>query len=123
MVVTVGDGPSDNSSFNIFGQVSMPRNDLNVRWNGPVPVDAAGEPSAIGGGNMILSGLGSYVAPGAEAGVICCSPTKPAERIVDLTATVPDPVGGTKVVGTARVVISDVGGPGAGLTIEEWSII
>ena len=122
MVVTLGDGPSDNSSFTIFGQASMPRNDLNVRWNGPVPVDAAGEPSAIGGGNMILSGLGSYVAPGAEAGVICCSPTKPAERIVDLTATVPDPVGGTKVVGTARVVISDVGGPGAGLTIEEWSI-
>ncbi len=118
MVVTIG----DNSSFNIFGQVSMPRNDLNVRWNGPAPVDAEGEPVAIGGGNMILSGLGSYVAPGGEAGVLCCGPTKPAERIVNLVATVPDPVGGTTEVGTARVVISDVDGPGSNVTIEEWSI-
>ncbi len=122
MVITVGDGPSDNSSFNVFGQVSIPRNDLNVHWNGPAPVDADDEPVAIGGGNMILSGLASYVPPGGEAGVICCTPTKPAERIVNLVATVPDPVGGTKEVGTARVVISDVGGPGADVTIEEWSI-
>ena len=120
-VMTIGDGPSDDSSFNIFGQVSMPRNDLNVRWNGPAPTDDSGEPVAIGGGNMILASLGSYVAPGGEAGVICCSPTKPAERIVELTATVPDS-GGPRVVGTARVVINDVGGPGSGLRVEDWSL-
>ena len=122
MVMTVGDGPADDSSLNIFGQVSMPRNDLNVRWNGPAPVDDAGRPVALIGGNTILSALGSSVAPGGEAGILCCSPAKSAERMVDLVATVPAPDGGTKVVGTARVRISDVDGPGSGLTIEEWSL-
>jgi hypothetical protein len=122
MAMTIGDGDSEGSSFNIFGQLSMPRNDLNVRWNGPAPVDGEGEPVSLIGGNTILSGLGSYVAPGGEAGIICCSPARPAERIVDLVATVPDPDDGTRVVGTARVVISDVGDPGSGLWIEEWSL-
>lgn len=116
-VMTIGDGPSSDSSFNVFGQVSMPRNDLNVAWNGPAPRDPSGESVAIGGGNMILRSLGSYVAPGGEAGVICCSPTRPAERIVELTATLDG-----EVMGRARVVISDVGGAGSGLRIEDWRI-
>ena len=115
MVTTVD--TSAGSSLNVFGQVSMPRNDLNIRWNGPSPVDAEGESVAIGGGNMILSALGSYVAPGGEAGVVCCSPTRPAERIVDLVATIDG-----NIEGRARVVVSDVGGPGSGLRIEDWEI-
>jgi hypothetical protein len=122
MAMTIGDGGSEDSSFNIFGQLSMPRNDLNVRWNGPAPVDGAGEPVPLIGGNTILSGVGSYVAPGGEAGILCCAPARSAERVVDLVATVPAPDGGTKVAGTARVRISDVGGPGSDLTIEEWSL-
>ena len=114
--------PGTYSSFNVFGRWSMPRNDLNVHWNGPAPVDAeTGEPVPIGGGNTVLSGVASYVAPGGEAGILCCSPTKPAERIVNLVATVDDE-GTPRVVGTARVVIDDDGGPGTGLRIEEWSV-
>ncbi|MEI2638281.1 MAG: hypothetical protein V9F03_04705 [Microthrixaceae bacterium] len=85
-LITIGDGPSANSSFNIFGQLSMPRNDLNIRWNGPSPRTTEGDPMPIGGGNMIMSGLGSFIGPNGEAGVLCCSPSKPAERIVTLTA-------------------------------------
>ena len=130
MVLTIGNeitppdegAPGTYSSFNVFGRWSMPHNDLNVHWNGPAPVDAeTSEVVPIGGGTTILSGLASYVAPGGEAGILCCSPTKPAERIVNLEATLDDD-GTPRVVGTARVVINDVDGPGAGLTIEEWSI-
>jgi hypothetical protein len=121
-LITIGDGPSGDSSFNIYGQVSTPRNDLNIRWNGPSPRNADGDPVPIGGGNMILNGLGSYVGPDGEAGVVCCSPTKPAERIVTLTATVDRGNGNQRVAGTAKVLVSDTGGPGAGLAVLDWSI-
>lgn len=120
-LITVGDGPSDDSSFNIYGQVSMPRNDLNIRWNGPSPRNAEGEPVPLGGGNMILNGLGSYVGPEGEAGVICCSPTKPAERIMTLTASVTRG-SSTRVAGEARILVSDSAGPGAGLWVQDWRI-
>lgn len=119
---TIGAGPSHDSTFNIFGQVSMPRNDLNIRWAGPAPRSAAGEPVPIGGGNMIMAGLGSYIEPDGEAGVICCSPTAPAERIVNLTATVTRSDGSTRVAGQARVVINDDPGETGGLRIENWTI-
>lgn len=119
---TIGAGPDADSTFNVFGQVSMPRNDLNLRWVGPAPRTAEGEPVPIGGGNMILAGLGSYVEPDGEAGVVCCSPTAPAERIVNLTATVTRRDGSTREVGRARVVINDDPGEGGGLRIESWSI-
>jgi hypothetical protein len=122
MLLTYGAGPSADSTFHVFGQVSMPRNDLNVRWAGPPPVDGEGDPVPIGGGNMILSGLGSFVEPAGSAGIVCCSPTRPAERIVELVATVTRPDGSTRVGGTARVRISDVGGPGANVFIEDWSL-
>lgn len=121
-LVTIGDGPADDSSFNIYGQVSTPRNDLNIRWNGPSPRNADGDPVPLGGGNMILNGLGSYVGPEGEAGVICCSPTKPAERIVTLTATVSRGNGNDRVAGEARILVSDSAGPGAGLYVQEWGI-
>lgn len=121
-VMTFGNGAASSpSSFNVFGQVSMPRNDLTVRWNGPAPVDDQGDPVPLGGGNMVLSGLGSFVSPTGTAGVICCSPTKPAERIVNLTATLPTS-SGPRVGGTARIRVNDVGGPGSNLVIDEWSL-
>lgn len=124
MLMTIGnDSATGPSTFNVFGQVSMPRNDLTIRWNGPSPrVDGGtndGDPVPIGGGNMILAGLGSFVDADGEAGIICCSPTKPAERIVDLVAR---RQGDATVVGTARIRVSDLNGPGAGLAIEDWSI-
>lgn len=122
-VMTIGEGPVDQrSSFNIYGQVSTPRNDLNIRWNGPSPRSAEGDPVPVGGGNMIMNGLGSYVGPDGEAGVICCSPTKPADRIVNLVATVDRGNGATRVAGEASVVVSDSGGAGAGLTVTDWRI-
>lgn len=121
-LITIGDGPGDDSSFNIYGQVSTPRNDLNIRWNGPSPRSAEGDPVPVGGGNMILNGLGSYVGPDGEAGVICCSPTQPADRIVNLVATVDRGNGNTRIAGEASVVVSDSGGAGAGLTVLDWRI-
>lgn len=119
---TIGGGPDHDSTFNVFGQVSMPRNDLNIRWAGPAPRTAEGEPVAIGGGNMILAALGSYVEPDGEAGVVCCSPTAPAERIVNLTATVNRRDGSSRVAGQARVVINDDPDDSTGVRIESWSI-
>jgi hypothetical protein len=121
-VITVGQSSgSGSSSFNVFGQVSVPRNDLTVRWNGAAPMDSAGDAVPIGGGNMVLASLGSHVAGSGTAGVICCSPTKPAERIVNLTATISTPLG-DRVVGTARIRVNDVGGPGSNLVVDEWSL-
>lgn len=121
-VITIGDGPGDDSSFSIYGQVSTPRNDLNIRWNGPSPRSAEGDPIPVGGGNMILNGLGSYVGPDGEAGVVCCSPTKPAERIVTLTATVDRGNGNQREAGAATIVVSDTAGPGGGLAVVDWRI-
>lgn len=124
MVMTIGnDSATGPSTFNVFGQVSMPRNDLTVRWNGPSPTVQGGaddgDPVPIGGGNMILAGLGSFVDDDGEAGIICCSPTKPAERIVDLVAR---PKGEPNVLARTRIRVSDVQGPGSGLLVEDWSL-
>lgn len=121
-VLSIGGGPGGDSSFTIHGQMSTPRNDLDIRWLGEAQRDAQGDPVPIGGGNMTLNGLGSYVAPEGEAGIICCSPSEPAERIVELTAVVDRGGGNTVAGGRARIVVSDIAGPGSGLVIEDWSI-
>lgn len=123
MVATIGKASAaGSSSFNVFGQVSMPRNDLTIRWDGAAPVvndgsERDGEAVPIGGGNMVLAGLGSFVGADGEAGVICCSPTKPAERIVHLEARI-----GSALAATADIRINDIGGPGSSLVIDDWSL-
>lgn len=123
MLMTIGKASASGpSAFNVFGQVSMPRNDLTIRWDGVAPVvndgsEHDGEPVPIGGGNMVLAGLGSFVGPDGEAGVICCSPTKPAERIVHLEARF-----GTRLAATADIRVNDIGGPGSGLVVDDWSL-
>lgn len=99
---------STDAVFNVFGDVVLPRTDLDVVWKG-----AYGEDPVVAG-NLWVNGLGSYpvvdprsLDPASEVskphvGVVCCGSAKPAERIVRLEAWV-----GNALRGVARVRISD----------------
>lgn len=94
--------------FNVYGDVALPRTDLDMVWKGAYSTD----PFVTG--NLWVNGLGSYpvvdprsLDPASEVssphtGVICCGPAKPAERIVRLEAWVEG-----ALRGVARVRISD----------------
>lgn len=86
-----------NASFTMFGPLSLPGNDLDVRWSGPasrLPIvsgfDINGENSMR---TMIVRGLGSDTRPEVGTttpvtGIVCCSDADPGERIVELRAWV-----------------------------------
>lgn len=109
-VATAYDGPSTpfnvsqqnevKNTFNVVGDVSLPRADFDVIWGGA----ARNEP--VVAGNMWVNGIGSWArklgAVDGKVGVLCCVPGKPAERIVRLEAWV-----GDTLRGVAKVRVSD----------------
>lgn len=100
-------GAQREGRFNVYGATVMPRTDMRVDWVGPA--NKSGEPVFNGPpaqGNarpnaLVLGSLYSYMSPTAgqnpnsvaddpQAGIICCSSARPAERMVELRAhTVP----------------------------------
>ncbi len=102
----------------VWGQVSAPMADLDVRWQGTAPAQP------LFNGSMWFNGLGSSVSPGASTGVVCCSPGESAERRVRLQAFVgPDTSGQYRMLATSVVTIQDwrpgaLGEDGSGVEID-----
>jgi Tfp pilus assembly protein PilX len=117
-----GANAASRTSFNVFGPWSTPKNDVNVQWTGPSPEKADGTNVPVIGGTTVISALGSFVGAGGEAGVVCCAPTKPAERVVTLTAAVKQTDGSYVGRGTAVVRVRDVGGNGTSLSVQSWDL-
>lgn len=99
------------SSFNVYGRTWMPTSDLDLHWNGAVTA------APIFGGDLVLHGLASRMAPTASMGVVCCSP--PDSRTVDLTARID---GIERLV--VRVAFIDVVDDGSGNTTYSpgWAV-
>lgn len=123
----VTENAGTTTSFNVYGPYSTPLNDLNVQWTGAPPQKADGTTVPVIGGQTVVGAIGSFVADGGEAGVLCCAPTKPAERVVTLHAVVTRADGSTEERGTAVVRIRDVSStgtsaPGTSVTVEKWTL-
>lgn len=86
---------ASNASFNVFGRTWMPLADIDLNWNGPATI------SPLFSNDLVVHGIGSRMAAGAEMGTVCCSP--PDSRTVELVAT----IDGVERL-TARVEYSDV---------------
>ena len=71
----------DGSSLNVFGKTLTPDLDLDLRWRGTVTE------LPVFGDDMSIRSLVSEQSPGAEMGVVCCSPSSVTtlllEAIVD----------------------------------------
>lgn len=94
VTVYAAQGP-DNASFNVFGRTWMPLADIDLNWNGPATI------SPLFSNDLVVHGIGSRMAAGAEMGTVCCSP--PDARTVELIAT----IDGVERL-TARVEYTDV---------------
>jgi hypothetical protein len=115
-------GSASGTSANVFGPVSIPRGTLNVVWAGRPPERADGAAAPVLGGRTVVGAVGSRVAAGGRAGVLCCTGTRPAERVVALSAAVLTPDGRREPVGSARVRVGDADGPGSSVTVEAWRL-
>ncbi|MGB3409593.1 MAG: hypothetical protein WBA45_00240 [Microthrixaceae bacterium] len=115
------DGAS-STSINIFGPVSIPRATLNVRWVGSPAIDSNGHVVPLIGAQAVIGSIGSSVGPNGTAGVLCCAPTKPAERIVNLKAWVLSSDGARTLMGRARVIISDSRWSNSPVRIVDWRL-
>lgn len=108
-------GGATSSSFNVYGRSWMPLADLDINWNGP----ATTQP--LFANDLVVHGMGSRMASGAEMGTVCCDP--PETRTVELVAV----IDGVERL-TARVEYSDVhdvGGvpvyePGFAVDVLRW---
>jgi hypothetical protein len=130
--------PINSTSFNVFGRVSIPRADLEIRWDGA----PTSEP--IFGGTLVVKGIGSsgptnVTAGGAfvsTPGIVCCVLASPSERVVVINAwtDVSEKAGGGfegRLSATARVAVEDyrigVSGqpefsPGNRVRVETWQL-
>jgi hypothetical protein len=104
-------GGTTSSSFNVYGRTWMPLSDLDLHWNGAVTA------APVFGGDLVVHGLASRMAPGASMGVVCCDPSD--SRTVELTARI-DGVERLRV----RVDFIDVveGGPNNGAYSPGWRV-
>ena len=151
-LVTSNNNPGDSSDamFSVYGRVEVPRADIDVHWNGPYPIGVGDIPkpnsiavtsifNGTGPSAMVVNGIGSStnvdasgspVANGTgQVGVLCCGPSKPAERRVRLTVHRNSMAG--QVLGSAVVLISDqsvdpshpgLWAPGQRISIEDWTL-
>jgi len=88
---------ANGTSFNVFGGVSMAASTLDVEWKG------AATEAGILSDSSTLGAVGSDQAPGAQMGVLCCSPSTAAERSVSIEARV-----GGRLRARALISIGDV---------------
>lgn len=109
-------GGAASSSFNAAGNVWMPNSDLDIHWKGATTGDRP-----VVSGDLVLNGLGSDMTASAEAGVVCCSVTRPDSRTVQLVASVD---GDDVLAVTVRFTDVDPSGvytPGYAVDILEWT--
>jgi hypothetical protein len=101
--------PSAPASANFFGPVTMPNTALDILWNG----QRSG--ASIFGGQAQLFSLGSVMAAGATADVVCC--TKPETEVhkVRLTAW----IGGEKKLSVAVGIPTDKSQPPE---VLDWTV-
>ncbi len=117
-----GSNASARTSVNVFGPVSTSKNDLNVQWLGPAPTRSDGSVAPTIGGRTVVAAIGSFVGADGEAGVLCCTPVKPAERVVVLRAKVLQSDGSYMERGTATVRVRDVGTNGSAVIVDRWDV-
>lgn len=99
------------TSFNVQGDTLMPRADVDLHWKGSVNI------LPIFGGYLSVKGLGSDMAPGAQMGVVCCSPPS----TVKLTAVIEGRVIAETHVVVGRPSSSTPGGAAARpLAVLDW---
>lgn len=105
----------DGASFNVYGSISTSRNNWDVHWAGPATQDP------VVYGSMVVRSLGSDMTPTADTTTLCCAPTRPSERRVQLSAYVDG-----NLRGSALVRISDQDGgafsPGRAAVVEDWRL-
>jgi hypothetical protein len=121
-LLTQGAGrATDLAMATVYGPWSTPAATLNVRWTGAPPSAQDGSEPPLIGNQTVLGALGSYVAQGGRAGIVCCTGTQPGERAVTLDATIVEPDGTRRRAGSAVIRVSDRNGPGTALRVERWS--
>jgi type II secretory pathway pseudopilin PulG len=121
-LLTQGAGRStDLAMATVFGPWSTPAATLNVRWTGRPPIALDGSEPPLIGNQTVVASLGSSVAAGGRAGVVCCTGSQPGERAVTLDATIVEPDGRRRPAGSATIRVSDRNGPGTALRVERWS--
>lgn len=113
-VTSAAEDATSAASFNSYGEAWMPYTDMDLYWSGGATT------SPLFSQGLILHGLGSTMASGAEMGVVCCS--EPNSRTVELTAT----IDGVERL-TARVEFGDLNNaspptyePGFSVDVLRW---
>lgn len=81
--------------FSMYGPLSLPASDLNIRWSGPASPKPIVSGFAANGSNpvrtMAVRGIGSDTRPAVNdfvptTGIACCAEARPGERVVILRA-------------------------------------
>ncbi len=106
--------PGVTTTFNFAGSQA-----LRTQIEEGAPVDVFASAS---GKEMETLVTGSFVGADGEAGVLCCTPVKPAERVVVLRAKVLQSDGSYMERGTATVRVRDVGTNGSAVIVERWDV-
>lgn len=104
---TTAGGPA---SANFFGTTYLKNVALDLHWNGK----ASG--ASLFGGELQLNSLGSLIAPGATADVVCCTAPETNIRKVRVTAS----VGGEAKL--SAVVALNRDAPSAVPVVLEWTV-
>ena len=103
------------STFNVFGRAWMPLADLDLNWNGP----ATDQP--LFANDLVLHGLGSRMAAGAEMGNVCCNPA--GSRTVELVARIDGQerlVARVEYIDVIEVDGAEVVSPGHTVNVVRW---
>lgn len=119
----------DDTSFNVYGQVSIPRGALDIDWKG----DPTSDP--MFNGTLVVDSLGSRAdSASVRTGIVCCVVARPSERVVQLAGwtDVDSTVSGQgRLLSLAQVAIEDrrplVTGqyvyiPGEKVRIDDWRL-
>lgn len=141
-----GDYNSNDAMFNVFGQVVLPRTDLDVVWNGPatghpmIMGTVPGQPSLVASGQptLVVKAIGSTTRKPLAAnstpdlvtrrapavGVICCADYEQSVRKVTLVAHLTDAArnnpGGLVAWATVEIRVDTSGRRIA--TIKDWQL-
>lgn len=104
------------TQFVVAGGISMPRATLDLAWRGTAPDPAT---SPILGGRSVIGALGSDMSPTASIGVVCCTPSVSADRLVRLDARVNGKVRASAVVHFVDTS-SGASMPGKLVEVRDW---
>ena len=115
--MTVNVDEASGSSFRVYGNTTLPRANLAVKWAGTATAEA------LFNGDLIARSVNSTQAPTAtEVGVLCCGPMSPTIRVNAYTDAPPG--GGQPAVirGTARIRLEPAAGGTTTVTVADWQL-